>query len=84
MNRDQIDTVLSDIFSDLFDLPSDEFSYETSPISLEKWDSLAQINLIAAVQEEFDLDIPPEQQLDMLSFELFGDALSKLLSEGAS
>jgi acyl carrier protein len=84
MHRDEIDTVLSDIFSDIFDLPSSEFNYETSPVSLENWDSLAQINLIAAVQEEFDLDIPPEQQLDMLSFELFGDALAKLLGASSS
>ena len=84
MHRDEIDTVLSDIFSDVFDLPRSEFNCETSPVNLKKWDSLAQINLIAAVQEEFDLEIPPEQQLDMLSFELFGDALAKLLNEDGS
>ncbi len=76
--------MLSDIFSELFDLPSSEFNYETSRVTLEIWDSLTQINLIAAVQEEFDLDIPPEQQLDMLSFELFGGSIANLLNVDSS
>ena len=79
MGRDQIDVTLKKIFSDLVDEPIEAFSYETSPDNLEKWDSLTQINLIAAVEEEFELAIPPEQQLDMLTFELVGDVLHDLL-----
>ena len=79
MDRDQIDTKLRQIFSDLVDEPCEAFSYETTPDNLEKWDSLVQINLIASVEEEFSLVIPPEQQLDMLTFELVGDVLEDML-----
>jgi acyl carrier protein len=79
VQRPQIDTVLRRIFSDLLDVPEDSLTYESSPDNLEKWDSLAQINLIAALEEEFGSAIPPEQQLDMLTFELVGDVIEELI-----
>ena len=79
MERDQIDETLKRIFSDLIDEPYESITYASSPETLEKWDSLAHINLIAAVEEEFGFVIPPEKQLDMLTFELVGDVLNDLL-----
>jgi len=78
VQRPQIDAALRRIFSDLLDVPENSLSYESSPDNLEKWDSLVQINLIAALEEEFSAAIPPEQQLDMLTFELVGDVIEEL------
>lgn len=33
---------------------------DASPQTVEAWDSLANATLIAVVEEEFDLDIPPD------------------------
>lgn len=79
VQRTQIDAVLRRIFSDLLDVPQDSLTYKSSPDNLEKWDSLAQINLISALEEEFGSTIPPEQQFDMLTFELVGDVLEELV-----
>lgn len=77
--RTQIDAVLRRIFSDLLDVPEYSLTYESSPDNLEKWDSLVQINLISALEEEFGSAITPEQQLDMLTFELVGDVIEELV-----
>ena len=79
MDRSQIDANLQRIFSDIFDKPEGSFTYESSPDNIQKWDSLAQINIIAALEEEFGTDIPPEQQLEMLTFELIGDVMQDLV-----
>ena len=79
MERDQIDNQLKRIFADLFDLAEEAISLQSSPDSLEKWDSLGQVNLIAALEEHFEILIPPEQQLDMLNFELIGDVIQDLV-----
>jgi acyl carrier protein len=79
VQRTQIDEVLRRIFSDLLNVPQESLTYESSPDNFEKWDSLAQINLIAALEEEFSSTIPPELQLDMLTFELVGDVIEELL-----
>jgi len=79
MERTQIDSGLKRIFSDLFDMAEGSFTYQTSPDNVEKWDSLAQISLIATLEEHFGAPIPPEQQLDMLTFELIGDVIQDLV-----
>ena len=78
MTRDDIDARLRMIFSALFETEEAAFDYNTSPDTLEKWDSLAQLNIIAAIEEEFDIVIPPASQIDMLTFELIGDVVQEL------
>ena len=38
-----------------------ELSDQTTPYDIPAWDSLGHINIITAIEEEFDLDISPEQ-----------------------
>lgn len=48
---------LNEIFKDVFDDNELTITSETSSDDIEDWDSLAQINLMAAVQEEFGISI---------------------------
>ena len=48
-----------------------------APGTLEAWDSMAMVNLIRAVESEFDLQFELD---DLLSFESFG-AIRQLLVE---
>ena len=41
--------------------PDVELSDKTTPADISAWDSLGHINIITAIEEEFDLDISPEQ-----------------------
>jgi acyl carrier protein len=45
--------------------------------SLASWDSLAGITLISLIEEEFNVSIPPDDVLDLISFELILDYLSR-------
>tara|TARA_B100000575_G_scaffold294609_1_gene312096 strand:+ start:4411 stop:4638 length:228 start_codon:yes stop_codon:yes gene_type:complete len=38
-----------------------ELGDQTTPADILAWDSLGHINIITAIEEEFDLDISPEQ-----------------------
>tara|TARA_B100000900_G_C20159044_1_gene545127 strand:- start:251 stop:478 length:228 start_codon:yes stop_codon:yes gene_type:complete len=38
-----------------------ELSDQTTPSDIPAWDSLGHINIITAIEEEFGLDISPEQ-----------------------
>ena len=38
-----------------------ELSDQTKPSDILAWDSLGHINIITAIEEEFNLDISPEQ-----------------------
>ncbi len=80
MTRSEIDQGLREVFADMFDKPPASFNAETSPDSLSEWDSLGHIRLVAALEERFDLSIPPEDQVEMLTFDLIGDVLAEKLA----
>ena len=53
MTAEQILKDLEEIFRDNFDDDELELTRETTADDIEDWDSLAHINLIAAVEDEF-------------------------------
>ncbi len=61
---------LIEILSDLFDTSSDEVDLDTSPDTIEAWDSIGHIRLIASIEETYDMTIPPEEQVEMLNVDL--------------
>lgn len=64
LNEEDINK-LKDIFINTLDLNSNEDFEKLSKLSCIKWDSLAQALLIAAVADEFSIDITGKE------FELF-------------
>ena len=64
MRREEIVKKLEEIFSDLFD---EEFSLsdQMSPADIEEWDSLMQISILAAVQDEFDVSFEIDEIVAM-------------------
>lgn len=79
MTRDDLNAQLRNIFSMLLDEPSNNIAADTSPDTTEKWDSLMHIKLVSAIEEEFEVQITPEDQFEMMSFELVGDILQEKL-----
>ncbi len=75
MTRCDVNKARRDKFADMFNRPPESFANGTSPDTLLDWDSLAHLKLMAALEERFDCVIPPEEQADMLTFELIGDIL---------
>ncbi len=68
---------LTSCFSTVFpDLAPDEIPL-ASMASVGKWDSLATITLLTVIEEEFDLQIPPEDLEQLVSFDLILDYLER-------
>lgn len=59
------------IAADVFVVPVESIELESSPETIEVWDSLKHINLIMALEQAFDLEIVPEEMADIKSV---GDA----------
>jgi len=62
---DQLDRRIKLIFGRVFQVDSDLIDDETRRGAFEQWDSLGHLNLLEVLNEEFDLEIPPEQALEM-------------------
>ena len=55
MSREEIFEIVQDIFRDVFDDESIEVTETTNSEDIEDWDSLEHINLVAAIEQEFDI-----------------------------
>lgn len=69
--NDRLDKVLSQIF----DVPIEQITDEDSPNTLKSWDSLAHVNLMLALEAEFNLSISPDEAAEMLSVGLIKTTL---------
>lgn len=65
------------IAADTFELPVEQITLESSPETLEGWDSLRHVNLMLALEQTFNMEILPEEMEEILSIE----AIVTLLQE---
>ena len=48
------------IASDIFGVPADKITPESSPETIETWDSMQHLNLVLAIEEKFGVRLEPE------------------------
>ena len=56
MTREEVYTKLNEVFRDVFDDETISVHDETTSDDIEDWDSLEHINLVVAVENEFDIE----------------------------
>ena len=59
MSDDILDRV-REIAADLFGVPLDDIDADSSQADIEAWDSLAQLNLMLALEDEFSIRLAPD------------------------
>ena len=72
-NQNSRETLYSDlieVLSDLFDINPDDVDLNTSPDTVEAWDSIGHIRLISSIEEKYQISITPEDQVEMLNVDL--------------
>lgn len=65
MTREEVFIRLNDIFREVFDDEDIEVFDETTSDDIEDWDSLEHINLVAAIEQEFDIKFTMAQVVGM-------------------
>ena len=75
------DFKLKEVISNVLGIPTVEINNDSSPDNIEKWDSLSHLKLVMAIESEFNVELSPEDSMDMLSVKLIRiilhDALKK-------
>ncbi len=65
------------IVADVFAVPIEQVAPNTSPDSIETWDSIQHLNLVLAVEQEFEVQFTPEEIEQLLSVELIADLIAE-------
>lgn len=58
------------VMSAVFEVPLDEITENSSTDNIETWDSLKHLNLILALEEEFEISIPNEEVGNLVNYKL--------------
>ena len=75
-NTPLLDRVRS-IFSDVFQVPLEDVRADSSPDTIPNWDSLQHLNLVLALEQEFNVQFSPEEIEQLLSVELVAALLEE-------
>jgi len=55
------------IAADIFSVPVDGLTAESSPEAIASWDSLNHLNLVLALEQEWGIQFSPEEMEELLS-----------------
>ena len=71
---------IKNIMASVFGCNTSEIDDSTSADTLENWDSLRHMNLIVALEEEFNLNFSEDETMEMLNYKLICIVISDKLS----
>ncbi len=71
---------ISRLVADIFEVPLASVTPDSSPDSIESWDSLRHLNLVLALEQEFGIQFTPEEIEQLLSVWLIGSLVEEKLS----
>jgi len=60
-----VEEKIRELFATILQVSLDKVGDETRPDSLERWDSIQHLILVSGFEEEFGLDIDPEEAVEM-------------------
>ncbi len=81
MTREEVYAKLLPVFKDVFDDRSIKIDEKTTSKDIMGWDSLAHIQLIAAVQDEFDTEFSVEDAANLKNVGELVDMILKSLGD---
>jgi len=61
MQDPQLIERVREIVATIFDVPRETVTAESSPATIERWDSLGRLVLTVELEQEFGVEVPPEQ-----------------------
>ena len=79
MNREEIFEKLTEVFADVFDDEDLEISETITSDDVEGWDSLAHINLIGYIEDEFGIKFAMEDLKNLESVSKVIDRIQELI-----
>ncbi|MBQ7902298.1 MAG: acyl carrier protein [Oscillospiraceae bacterium] len=79
MTRADIMAKLNEIFCDVFDDEDIVLTNETTADDIEDWDSLEQINLLVAIEKQFNIKFQLADVADLENVGAMADLVEKLV-----
>ena len=79
--NNNIEKRIKNVISAVFEISIEEIGDESSPDTIESWDSLKHINMIVALEEEFNVEFTDDNITEMINMKLILAVLLEKFSE---
>ena len=79
-NRPEIEKALEEIFREILEIPPTEEVTDLTMLETTKWDSLAQVLIVSAIEARFELRLSAKDFANITSFKSAKLSLTELLS----
>jgi acyl carrier protein len=76
MTNDAILEKVRNIVAEVSEVEVERVTLKSSPANLEEWDSLAQVNIVLSLEQEFGHQFSPDQIDSMVSVEKILEVLT--------
>ena len=73
-----LESRLRQVLADVLEIDLGAIGEDTSPLTVVAWDSVAHLNLVLALESEFDVQFDAEEIPELVSFQILRDRLSEL------
>ncbi|MDD5198753.1 MAG: acyl carrier protein [Terrimicrobiaceae bacterium] len=77
-----METRIKRVMASVFGIEESQIGDDSSSETIEEWDSLRQMNLILALEEEFGIRFSDEETLETLSLRQFIDVIGSKTTAG--
>ena len=78
---ESVQTKIYQLMSNVFEIPVEEISEDSSLDNIESWDSIRHLNLILAIEEEFGITIPDEEVGNLVNYKLIELTINEQLGK---
>jgi acyl carrier protein len=80
-NGADLERVIKELFGHMLEVSPDEVADQTNPARIPAWDSLRHLILISGFEEEFDIEVAPEEAVAMYTdFRSFKNVIKQKIS----
>jgi acyl carrier protein len=69
------------VMAQVFQIEADSIDDDTSPESVERWDSLKHMQLIMALEDDFGIEFPDDLIPELLSYKVIAASVDKLTAK---
>ena len=77
----EIESRVKNILSNILGVSEDEINKDSSPNTIETWDSMKQIDMVISLEEEFEIEFSNEQIIQIVDYKSLVEVLKESISE---
>jgi len=75
--ENRVEERIKSVMSAVFEVSAYKIKDDSSPDTIESWDSLKHMNLIVSLEEEFQIELTDDEIIEMMNYSLIKNIIKE-------